>query len=110
MLLDMTSIEAQPRVGFLGQVRYVSSSRRPWRPAPRRLSQAAVTAGEPSPLQRYAHIGIMAVGLITASVAWRYRNKFLGAVALGAGTGALGVGLAFLTLDLIGVRPGAETL
>jgi hypothetical protein len=52
----------------------------------------------------------MVVGFLTATVAWRYRDKFLGFLALGAGTGAVGVGLAFLTLDLIGVVPGKGTV
>ena len=79
----------------------------PWRPAIRRLAQVSATPGEPTELQRYAHVGIIAVGLFTAFLAWPYRKKFGGAVALSAGSGALGVGLAFLTLDLIGFRPGS---
>jgi small-conductance mechanosensitive channel len=110
MLLDMTHLEAQPRVGFLGAVRYIPARKRAWRPASRRLSQPEVHEGEPSALQRYANVGIMVVGFLTATVAWRYRDKFLGFLALGAGTGAVGVGLAFLTLDLIGVVPGKGTV
>ncbi len=79
----------------------------PWKPATRALSQVSATPGEPTELQRYAHIGIIAVGLFTAFLAWPYRKKFGGTVALSAGSGALGVGLAFLTLDLIGFRPGS---
>ncbi len=79
----------------------------PWRPAIRTLGQVSATPGEPTELQRYAHIGIIAVGLFTAFLAWPYRKKFGGSVALSAGAGALGVGLAFLTLDLIGFRPGS---
>ncbi len=79
----------------------------PWRPAIRRLAQVSATPGEPTELQRYAHIGIIAVGLFTAFLAWPYRKEFGGTVALSAGSGAVGVGLAFLTLDLIGFRPGS---
>ena len=77
----------------------------PWRPARRRLS-ASVTPGEPTDLQRYAHVGIILVGLFMAFLAWPHKDKFGGAVALSAGSGALGVGIAFITFDLIGFRPG----
>ncbi len=79
----------------------------PWRPANRALAQVSATPGEPTELQRYAHVGILAVGLFTAFLAWPHRKKFGGSVGLSAGAGALGVGLAFWTLDLIGFRPGS---
>ena len=80
-----------------------------WRPASRALAQYEVTTGEPTDVQRIAQVGILAVGLFTAFLAWPHRKKFGGAVALSAGSGAIGVGLAFLTLDLIGFRPGGSS-
>lgn len=95
----------------LGGLRYHPAHRGvggvPWHPARRRLS-ASVTPGEPTDLQRYAHAGIIMVGLFLAFLAWPHRKKFGGAVALSAGSGALGVGIAFLTFDLIGFRPGGR--
>lgn len=80
---------------------------RPWRPARHKaLSQGGVQPGEPTSLQRYANVGIIAVGLFTAFLAWPHKKKFGGSIAFSAGSGAIGVGLAFLTLDLIGFRPG----
>lgn len=81
-------------------------SGRPWRPASRALAQYNITTGEPTAIQRIAQVGIITVGVFTAFLAWPHRKKFGGAVALSAGSGAVGVGLAFLTLDLIGFRPG----
>ncbi len=93
------------------QIRYSRGlAGRPWHPANRALAQYNVTPGEPSTVQRVAQVGILAVGLFTAFLAWPHRRKFGGAVALSAGSGAIGVGLAFLTLDLIGFRPGGECL
>ncbi len=93
-------------------IRYLGAlAGHPWRPARRALAQYNVTPGEPTDVQRIAQVGILAVGLFTAFLAWPHRRKFGGAVALSAGSGAIGVGLAFLTLDLIGFRPGgAECL
>lgn len=83
----------------------------PWRPARRTaLAQISATPGEPTALQRYAHVGIITVGLLTAFLAWPHRRSFGGFVTLSAGAGALGVGLAFLTLDLIGFKPDGERL
>ncbi len=111
MLLGMTPLAVPIRSGFLGAVRYVPAGFSTWRPSSRRqVGQTAVAEGEPSAPQRYAHVGIVAAGLLTALIGGRYRKHFLGVASLGAGTGALGVGLAFLTLDLIGYRPGGETL
>ncbi len=92
-----------------GPLRTYSSAlgARPWRPARHKaLSQGAVQPGEPTSLQRYANVGIIAVGLFTAFLAWPHKKKFGGSIAFSAGSGAVGVGLAFLTFDLLGFRPG----
>ena len=94
----------------LATIPYRASPEKPWKPWPRRsttsLGQGEVTVGEPTSLQRYANIGIMSVGLLLAMVAWKHRDKFIGSIAYSAGVGTIGVGLAFLIFDMIGVKPG----
>lgn len=108
--MTLLAVEPHPDLGGASRAYPVKPTfglgARPWRPARRELAQIPATPGEPTELQRYAHVGIMAVGLFTAFLAWPHRKKFGGAIALSAGSGALGVGLAFLTLDIIGFRPG----
>lgn len=70
------------------------------------MGQGEISVGEPTSLQRYANIGIMSVGLIIAMFAWNHRSKFFGSLAYSAGVGAVGVGMAFLVFDLMGVKPG----
>jgi hypothetical protein len=51
------------------------------------------------------NLGIVAVGLGTGFVAFRYRKKPLGILMAGAGASIAGAGFVFMLLDLFGRKP-----
>lgn len=51
------------------------------------------------------NLGIFAVGVGSALVAFKYRKKPLGVIMAGAGASVAGAGLVFLLLDLFGRKP-----
>lgn len=71
-------------------------------------SQRSVGSAVPALLSvpsTVVNLGIVAVGLGTGLIAFRYRKKPLGVLIAGAGASIAGAGFVFMLLDLFGRKP-----